>query len=197
MTSNLVGILLAAGASSRFGGNKLLHPMNTGVPIGIAAARRLVEAIFEAVAVVRPEDSALPPLLAAEGLSIVVNERATEGLGASVACGVRAQPRAQGWIVGLADMPYIQAATIRLVADRLRNGAAIAAPAYNGRRGHPVGFSARFFSDLTQLQGDRGARDLIERHVDSVELIEVKDRGILKDVDYRDDSDQTQTPHQA
>ncbi len=185
MTSGIVGILLAAGAGSRFGGNKLLSLLDTGMAVGVASARHLIAGIPECLAVVKPDDTELPPLLAAQGLSIVVNHHAGEGLGTSLACGVAAAPLATGWVIGLADMPRIQAATIALVANQLRNGAAIAAPAYRGRRGHPVGFSARFFNALTHLHGDRGARDVLERHANITELIEVDDRGILADLDYR------------
>ncbi len=193
MTSDIVGVLLAAGASSRFGGNKLLHPLHTGLEVGVAAAQRLIAVIPESLAVVKPDDDALPPLLAAQGLTIVVNDRAGEGLGTSIACGVAAAPQANGWVVGLADMPLIQSATIELVSNRLRNGAAIVAPVYHGQRGHPVGFSTRFFNELTHLQTDRGARHLLEQHADILDLVTVDDRGVLMDVDYRDVDEVFQT----
>ena len=193
MTSGIVGILLAAGASSRFGGNKLLYPLDTGMAVGVAAARHLIAVIPESLAVVKPDDDALPPLLAAQGLSIVVNDRAGEGLGTSVACGVAAAPQAKGWVIGLADMPLIQTETIELVVNRLLNRAAIVAPVYHGQRGHPVGFSERFFNELTHLQSDHGARDLLEQHIDILDLVEVGDRGILMDLDYRNDNDVVET----
>jgi molybdenum cofactor cytidylyltransferase len=163
--------------------------------VGVAAARQLIAVIPETLAVVKPNDDALPPLLAAQGLSIVVNDRAAAGLGASLACGVAAAPRAKGWVIGLADMPLIQTATIELVVNRLRNGAAIVAPVYHRRRGHPVGFSARFLSELTRLQSDHGARDLLEQHADVLDLVEVGDRGILMDFDYPDALKAVQTTH--
>jgi molybdenum cofactor cytidylyltransferase len=193
MTSEIVGILLAAGASSRFGGNKLLYPLDNGMAVGVAAAQRLIAVIPKSLAVVKPSDDTLPPLLAAQGLSIVVNDRAREGLGSSLACGIAAAPEAKGWVVALADMPLIQAATIELVVNRLRNGAAIVAPVYNGRRGHPVGFSERFFKELTHLQTDRGARDLLKQYADILDLVEVGDRGILMDLDHRDANEVIQT----
>lgn len=193
MTGGIVGILLAAGASSRFGANKLLHPMDTGIAVGVAAARHLITVIPDSVAVVRPDDEALAPLLAAQGLSIVVNDRAGNGLGTSLACGVAGAPKATGWIIALADMPLIQAPTIELVASRLRNGAAIVAPVYHGRRGHPVGFNNRFFNELSNLNSDRGARDLLAKNADVLELVDVDDRGILLDLDYRDANEILQT----
>lgn len=193
MTGSIVGVLLAAGASSRFGGNKLLHLLDSGISVGAAAAGHLITAIPESLAVVKPDDDALPLLLSAQGLSIVVNDRAGDGLGTSIACGVAAAARARGWVIALADMPMIRAATIERVANRLRNGAALVAPVYRGRRGHPIGFSKRFFAELTTLQSDRGGRDLLEQHADFLDQIEVDDRGVLLDLDYRDDNDVIQS----
>ena len=80
-------------------------------------------------------------------------------------------------------------ATIRTVATALQQGAPIAAPAYKGERGHPVGFGAALRDELLKLDGDQGARAVVERHRDSVQLIECDDPGILFDVDRKSDLD--------
>lgn len=192
MTHNIVGILLAAGKGSRFGGHKLLHVVDSGHPVGTAAARALITAIPESLAVVRPDDDALSMLLSEQGLSIVINHRAGDGIGTSIARGVEAAAGALGWVIALADMPLIRAATIELVAARLRCGAALVAPVYRGRRGHPIGFSNSFFAELTALHGDRGGRDLLKQHADRVHLLDVDDRGVVTDIDYRVDHETIQ-----
>ena len=60
-------------------------------------------------------------------------------MGCSLACAVRATPDAAGWLVALADMPYIATRSHQQVAAALRSGASIAATEFQGRRGHPVG----------------------------------------------------------
>ena len=190
----LVGILLAAGKGTRFGGDKLLAPLHTaladipaGTPIGIAACRHLVAALPETVAVVRPDDSSLAAALAGEGARVVECLRADEGMGASLACGVTATADAEGWVVALADMPWIQVATIRVLSEAIAAGADIAAPEFEGRRGHPVAFSRRHGPALAALGGDEGARAVVAAHQPSVCTIVVADAGVVRDVDHRDD----------
>jgi len=186
------GVLLAAGYSTRFGSNKLLHPLpagspDAGVPIALAAARRFVEALPDSIAVIRPRAQRLGKLLRDAGCTIVVCKNAAEGMGVSLAEGVRAAADARGWVVALADMPFLRPETIRVVAKALAEGAAIAAPAYRGERGHPVGFARRFFEELSALRGDAGAREILRKHPDSIALYDVDDRGVLRDIDEPSD----------
>src|SRR5947208_4959013 len=80
----------------------------------------------------------------------------------SLACGVQATPDADGWLVALADMPWIKPSTIRTLAAALTAGADIVAPSYNGERGHPVGFARRHYAALSALTGDEGARAIVQ-----------------------------------
>jgi molybdenum cofactor cytidylyltransferase len=84
-------------------------------------------------------------------------------------------------------MPRIAPGTIKAVVDALRQGALVAAPVYKGERGHPVGFGAALRDELLKLDGDQGARAVLERHRDSVRLVECDDPGILFDVDRKSD----------
>lgn len=183
--SAIVGVLLAAGSSSRFGADKRLHPLADGTPMAVAAARNLLRALPRSVAVVRPDDRDLAGLLLTEGMEIVVNQRAPEGMGLSLACGVAATAEARGWVIALADMPFIRPATIRAVAGSLEGHAELAAPICGGRRGHPVGFGIVFRDHLLGLEGDVGARKLLARYADRLRCLEVDDPGILVDVDVR------------
>jgi molybdenum cofactor cytidylyltransferase len=183
----IVGILLAAGKGERFGGDKLLIPLpggpERGTPVGVLAARRMLLALPETLAIVRPDDAALALAFGREGLRVVICPNAGEGMGASLACGVTAARDAGAWIVGLADMPWIAPATITTVAGRLRTGASLVAPTFRGQRGHPVGFAARHGAALRALRGDAGARELIASHAETITLVDVADAGILRDVD--------------
>ena len=140
--------------------------------------------IPDVIAVVQPEDYALIDAFSSIGITVVENTRAEEGMGTSLAAGVNASSHADGWLVTLADMPWIQPATISALANELKNGASMVAPAYRGERGHPVGFSARWLKPLQALSGDRGARDLIAAYPDKLELVATDDVGIVKDIDY-------------
>lgn len=181
---NVVAILLAAGSAKRFGSDKLLHALPHEVPIAIQAARHL-RAVFEenVLAVVRPEAMALSELLRSEGCKVVACGNAAEGMGASLACGVRAAADAEGFVVALADMPFIRASTIAAVRDALAAGAPLAAPYFRARRGHPVGIAASFRAELEALRGDEGARRLLEAHAGELVKIPVGDPGAIRDID--------------
>lgn len=182
------GLLLAGGASTRFGSAKLLHPLANGRALGEAAACNLLEGVGHVLAVVRDGDEALAACLRATGCAVLVTSLARGGIGASIAAGVAASSSADGWVIALADMPCIPPAVARAVAEALASGAAIAAPALpTGERGHPVGFSSGLAGELAALTGDAGARTVIRRHRDSVVLVPARDRGILLDIDTPDD----------
>ena len=190
----IVGVLLAAGKGARFGGDKLLAPLPrasrlaaAGTPIGIAAAIHLVAAVPDSIAVVRPHDTMLAEALRRVVPRVVDCPRADDGLGASLACGVSAAAEADGWIIALADMPWIEPATIAGVAAALASGAGIAAARCGGRRGHPVGFSRIHQAALARLSGDAGARSILEQHRRAIMHVDVTDPGIHADVDTLED----------
>ncbi len=179
----IVGVLLAAGAGTRFGGDKLLARLPDETPIGVRAGRTLRSGVDRVVAVVRSGDVTLSRLLEAEGVDVAVFSQAKEGMGASLAFGVATASEACGWIIALADMPFVQRKTIEIIGGMLRAGAWIAAPYFRGSRGHPVGFSRALYPELIRLGGDHGARTLLEQHASHVEVFESEDPGILLDID--------------
>jgi molybdenum cofactor cytidylyltransferase len=183
MTASCVGLLLAAGQGIRFGGNKLLHPLDDGTPMVLASVRPLRAVLTETLAVAGDADGEVARLLAQEDIRVVCNPQARAGVGASIACGVAASRHAGGWVIALGDMPWIPQTVVQAVVERLARGADIVAPVYRGQRGHPVGFSARHADALMCLHADEGARGIIADHRDSLELVEVHDRGVLVDID--------------
>lgn len=181
---SITGILLAAGESRRFGSDKLLHPLADGRPIAVAAAQVLCAAVDNTLAVVRPGSTELTDLLSRESpLHIVTCVEANRGMGASLACGVKASLNAQAWVIALADMPFIQVITIKQLVALLNKGASIVAPQYQGKRGHPVGFSQQFVTQLSQLTGTMGARSVLQQNHTQVTLFSCDDAGIHCDVD--------------
>ena len=99
----------------------------------------------------------------------------------------QATKEAAGWIVALGDMPWIESSTIARVAGAIADGAAVAAPFYQGQRGHPVGFGAACFTALAALTGDDGAKSIVASHRDALVRIDVEDAGALRDVDRPSD----------
>ncbi len=184
---NIVGLLLAAGSASRFGSDKLLYRLPHGVPIAVQAARHLKSELPQVIAALRPDSEALARLLSAEGVRVVICPRAAEGMGASLACAVHAAAAADAFVVALADMPFVRPSSIGAVREALERSAALAAPYWHARRGHPVGISARFRDELEALEGDQGARALLEAHESELVKVPVGDPGVIRDIDQPSD----------
>lgn len=180
---DIAGVLLAAGGGTRFGADKLMHRLADGRALGVAAAASFIAAVPHSVAVVRAEAGPLAHALRELGFRIVQAPYAGAGMGTNLAHAVRALPQVVGIVVALADMPFIQAQTIGQVVASLRAGAAIAAPYYAGRRGHPVGFSARWRPLLEDLSGDEGARAIVTRAHALLARIDCDDAGAIHDID--------------
>jgi molybdenum cofactor cytidylyltransferase len=194
---DIAAIILAAGSSHRFGSDKLLHPVTLqGVTLPLAAHSLLpwLETFGRATVVVRPGSEAFCSALAtalgatkAAALHWLVCDTAVLGMSASLACGVRANRQSAGWLIGLADMPALPCAAITAVRNSLMAGANLAATSYGGRRGHPVGFAPIYYDELLALQGDSGARSLVERDRANLVLTEITSNGIHADVDMPGD----------
>lgn len=187
MADEIVGILLAAGVARRFGSDKLMFPLADGRPMALVAAASLRPACDRLVVVLRAARHPLAALLEAEGAEIVVAPDADGGMGHSLAAAVRATGDAAGWVVALADMPFIQPASHGAVAAALRAGASLAAAEFQGRRGHPVGFSREWLAPLSALAGDQGGRDILREHRPQLVSCAVDDAGVLTDIDRPDD----------
>ena len=183
ISAPLTGILLAAGRGRRFGSDKLLHLLDGDVPVALAAAKKLRNTCDRVLAVLRPEQKALGKMLVDAGCELVLCPQADGGMGVSLAAGVRAAPTASAWIVALADMPFISDESYRAVRRRLLAGASLVATQFDGKRGHPAGFSHEWFNDLIRLGGDQGARSIFERHPEKLSLCPVDDPGVRDDVD--------------
>ena len=184
---NVVAILLAAGSATRFGSDKLLHPLPHGVPIAAQSARHLRTVISKIYAVMDSRAEKLSSLLRAEGCEIVVCDNAFEGMGVSLASAARAAKGADGCLVALADMPFVRPSTIEAVRDALAVGKPLVAPYYRARRGHPVGIAAKFFAELEALSGDEGAKKLLAAHEAEILKIPVGDPGVIRDIDRPED----------
>jgi len=199
--------VLAAGASQRFGSDKLLHPLSLrGVTLPLAAHSLLpwLESFGQVSVVVRPGSNVFRSAIEASldigngdigkggadnsaSINWISCADAALGMAASLACGVHANLDADGWLIGLADMPAVPVEAITRVRKALSAGAAIAVPAHAGRRGHPVGFARQYRIELLALEGDVGARRLLKRDSSDVVEIDIDDAGIFADIDIPND----------
>jgi molybdenum cofactor cytidylyltransferase len=159
-------LILAAGASTRMGEPKLALAVD-GVPM----LRRVTQAALasgcaEVVVVLGTHADRYRPLLDGLAVRVVINPDPAEGMGSSIRRGVEAaSPDADGVVILLGDQPYVSGAIIdRLIETALADERRIVASAYRGTVGPPVYFHRAFFLELLTLEGDRGARAVIEAH---------------------------------
>lgn len=191
-TQSICPVLLAAGQSRRFGSDKLLHVLSyqgEAKPLIMHTLKPWLEVFSQVNVVIRADNIALLDLLNQSSLSsrltLITAEEAHKGMAASLVTGIEANQQADGWLIGLADMPFIDSTVIRASRQALEAGAEITRPEFDGHPGHPVGFAARFYPELVKLNGDKGARELIAASAESVITIPSQNHGIHKDIDLK------------
>lgn len=192
----VVGVLLAAGSSERFGvPNKLLASLN-GERVVVRAARTLCEAALDRVVVVLGHDAEAVRAALDDShfdldfdVGFVFNAEYADGLSTSVRAGVDAAAAAEADAAVFlpADMPAVSSGTVDLLVDAYRGGIGTAlAAAHDGRRGNPVLFDAGHFDALRDLDGDVGGREVLFG-ADEAALIEAGDPGVFDDIDTERD----------
>ena len=156
-------IILAAGRSTRMGRPKVLLPWQGRPLLGHVTESLRAAGIAPLLVVVGPDTPALPEL---PGIEVLRHPEARQGLGTSLAAGAAAlRGRVRALLVCLGDQPGIDPAVIAALVAALHGPHLAAAPVYRGGvRGHPVLFSAALLPELVRLQGDRGARAVLEAH---------------------------------
>lgn len=180
----IAAIVLAAGASRRFGSQKLLAGLR-GKPVVRWSVEHVLEAQpDEVIVVVGNEGEAVCAAL--EGLAVrtVRNARWAEGIGSSLRVGIDAAGTdADSVMIVLGDQPGVEARVIASLLNAHAEGSkAIVVPSYRGERGHPVIFAASLFPELLEIDGDRGARDVIARDRGRVTVVDF-DAPLPRDVD--------------
>lgn len=184
----MTAIVLAAGQGSRFRAeagadqDKLLAACvgldGVSRPVIEQVLRNLPERVVTRWLVTSPERGEVIRLAEAYGCQVVLLD--SSGMGDSIATAVKASGAADGWLVVLGDMPFIQSSSIERVIDALEEGA-ISVPVQAGEYGHPVAFDRAFGPGLLALVGDRGARSLFADA--ALREVPVLDPGVLWDVD--------------
>ncbi|WP_455813514.1 nucleotidyltransferase family protein [Pseudomonas graminis] len=185
-----VGVLvMAAGYSRRYreqnGQHKLLvrHQVCGNLSLLAHTLQLATAACGKRVNVVlRPEDHALIEMTQRYRCAITLLD--SHCLGDSIAAGVAAQPYWSGWLVMLADLPWLQLSTVRRVRQAM-DFADIVRPQWKQQPGHPVGFSAHVRDALLDLQGKEGARSILSNAPPL--LLQVDDPGCVRDVDTPED----------
>jgi molybdenum cofactor cytidylyltransferase len=171
-TGRIAGIVLAAGASTRLGRNKLFVELD-GEPLIRRAVRRAIEAGLAPVFVVlgHEADGARAAL---EGLACepVVNADYLRGVNSSVRAGITAAAGAAAAVVILADMPLVTSAMIATLAERYRTtGAPLVISEYGGVNAPPMLYDGSLFGELSSMEGEGCGKQVVKRHREAAVVV--------------------------
>jgi len=163
----IAGVLLAAGESRRFGGQKLLEDWR-GEPLVARAARCMLGGGLGEVVVVIPPLATMRAALHQLRVRLVENAEPRRGMGHSIALGIGAlAPGAGAALLAVADQPLMDEQIIsRLCAAYVRG--AIVTPRYGSHPGNPRLFDRRYFAELQELAGDVGGQAVATAHPEAV-----------------------------
>ena len=180
----LQALILAAGSSRRFPSNKLLQPLPDETCL-LDISYHLACSLTSQVLLVINADEQTQAHCRAQQYNYLINAQAESGMASSIVSGVMATADADGWAILLADMPCIKSSTLQLLAATWP-AYEVTLPTYQHQRGHPVFFSQQWRSALCALNGDQGARSLLQDNP-GVHQLEVDDPGVCFDIDSETD----------
>jgi len=157
-----------------------------------AVVRTLSESRIDEIVVVLGHNSELVRRKVVLGRArVVTNKDYDKGLGSSIKVGIESlHSDSKAVVLALADQPLVSVATINaLVLGYLETGGPVVAPYFRGRRGNPLLFDHKLFPYLKKIQGDRGAKMVIKELGWKVVRVNVKDPGVIQDIDVEEDYD--------
>ncbi|MCW8861484.1 MAG: nucleotidyltransferase family protein [Rhodospirillales bacterium] len=189
-TRHVAAVILAAGYSRRMeGGNKLLAKIGATPLITRVVDAALQSKARPVIVVIGHEGNLVASALDGRDVTFAVNHDPSSGLSSSIKAGIAALPdTVDGVLICLGDMPRLRPDHLNRLIDALNTGneITVCAPIVGNRRGNPILWTRRHFPELMELSGDRGARDLVKRHKDSLREVPMPDDGVFFDVDTLD-----------
>ncbi len=189
----IYAVILAAGTSSRLGRNKLMLAVNGQPVIRSAVEPFLQECIKRIFIITNPENKAVRSALEApftihnSPFTFISNERYREGMSSSVKAALPYIEDADAVFFHLGDKPFIRKETVKTMKNLLFGSdneiINVVVPVYKGRKGHPVLMRVKpYLDEMRLLEGDKGLREIIEKHSENVLLIEGEEGNIF-DID--------------
>ena len=183
----IAGIILAAGGSTRMGGQNKLLQMVDGTSLVQKVVGSALNSNIESVYVILGYQAALiRQCISNKSVNWVENSDWSRGMAFSIKSGIEAlNTNYDGAMILLGDMPFIEPIMINQLLA-LYQKKKIVVPVKDGRQGNPVLFSSAFFADLKLLGGDKGAKPIIKKNPDSVIIANVLTDTIFHDLDTPD-----------
>ncbi len=187
--TGVAAVVLAAGKASRMGENKLLALLDGKPLVHHVVSAALASPARPVVVVTGNEADRVRDALDGMDVTFVHNAEFATGMASSLRAGIAAVGDVAGALVCLADMPRVTAdhlAALVAAFEQASDRGAIVVPTCERKRGNPVLWGRRRFPEILALEGDVGARALIEKNADRVVWVPIDDPAILLDVDTPD-----------
>jgi len=177
-------ILLAAGMAQRMGSLKQLLPLGTSTVMGVTLAKISASDAGSVIVVVGAMEEETSEIARQAGATVVNNPDYRLGMSTSLRKGLEElKADCELFMVALADQPLTETETYNLLLEQARESdKGIAVPVYEGQKGNPIIFKRRYLPELLTLKGDVGGRELLKRHPEDIFYIEVRDPGVVTNV---------------
>ena len=182
-------IVFAAGLGTRMGAIKALVPID-GTPALAVVLNTIALSDLQSPLVVLGHDAKeIQANVDLAACQVVINDHPESGLSSSMKLALGSLDAASTGILTFhVDMPYLTVSTVRALLDAVAEGATLAAPFHDCKRGFPVYFHRRWIGDLSaSLEGDRGGRRFLAQHAEQLISVSVDDPGCIFDIDRPSD----------
>ena len=181
-------ILLAAGNSNRFKGNKLLTKVNDK-PMYMNVVEKTLKLRFKfnkIILVTQYEE--IKAALIEEPIQVIMNKNSELGISHSIKLGISDNMEADAYMFMVCDQPFILLESMEKLIDRfMKSNKGMACVQYEGKLGNPTIFSRKYTKELLSLNGDVGGKSIIKKHLDDLEKVEISHKVELMDIDTREE----------
>ena len=173
-------IMLAAGNSRRFGANKLLYEID-----GIPMYRHVLEQLDDTKKKIENIYSEYSDAVKTKEIQVLYNPHPEDGISSSVKIGLNASLDADAVLFTVSDQPWLTSETIcELIHVFLNTSKGIACVSCQGKMGNPCIFDRKYYNELLSLEGDKGGKKVIMKHLDDTQIYEIEAGRELEDIDY-------------
>ena len=181
-------ILLAAGNSNRFKGNKLITSVNDK-PMYMNVVEKTLKLKFrfnKIILITQYED--IKEALVQQPIQVVMNKNSELGISHSIKLGISDNIEADAYMFMVCDQPFILLESMEKLIDRfMKSNKGMACVQYEGKLGNPTIFSRKYTKELLSLNGDVGGKSIIKKHLDDLEKVEISHKVELMDIDTREE----------
>ena len=179
-------ILLAAGNSKRFNGNKLLA-IYKEKPIYMHIVNNVLKLEVNKIICVTQYEEIKEALLNTN-INVVINTNSSLGLSSSIKLGINFDKEADGYMFMVCDQPFITEKTLKILLDKFINGEkGIVCVGCGNNKGNPVIFSKKYINELLSLQGDNGGKRILKGHLNDLNVVNIDNEIELFDIDTQEE----------